>query len=225
VDQNLDARFVNVVAPAELVVGAQHRLDVAEHVALVQERLDRLGDKRGTPKSAADHDFEAGFAGAVAMHLQRHVVDAQSRAIVARGADRDLEFPRHERKLGMQRHMLADDFRPDARILDLVWRDAGPLIGGDVAHDVAARLHAVHADAGEIRHGVGQLFELDPVILNVLPRGEVAVTAIVTPRHVSKHAQLRRRQRAVGNRDAKHVGVELEIHAIHQPKRLELVFV
>ena len=78
------AGFVDVVAPAELVVGAQHRLDVAEHVALVQEWLDRLGNKRRAAESAADHDFEAGFAGAVAMHSQRHIVDAQCRAIVPR---------------------------------------------------------------------------------------------------------------------------------------------
>ena len=63
----------------------------------------------------------------------------------------------------MQRDVLADELRPDARVLDLVGRDAGPLIGGDVAHAVAAGLHAVHADAGEIGHRVGQFVELDPV--------------------------------------------------------------
>jgi hypothetical protein len=40
----------------------------------------------------------------------------------------------------------------------------------------------VHADAGKIGHGVGQLGELDPVELDVLPRGEVAVAAIVAAR-------------------------------------------
>ena len=90
----------------------------------------------------------------------------------------------------MQRYVLADQLGPDTRILDLVGRDAGPLVGGDVAHDVAARLHAVHADAGELGHGVGQLFELDPMELNVLPRGEMPVAAIVAARDVRQHAQL-----------------------------------
>ena len=123
----------------------------------------------------------------------------------------------------MQRHVLADQLGPDARILDLVGRDAGPLVGGDVAHAIAAGLHAVHADAGEIGHGVGQFGELDPVELDVLPRGEMAVAAIVAARDMRQHAQLLRRQRAVGDGDAQHVGVQLQIDAVHQPQRLEFV--
>ena len=68
----------------------------------------------------------------------------------------------------MQRDVLPDHLGPDARVFDLVGRDAGPLIGGDVAHVVAAGLHAVHADAGEVGHGVGQFLKLDPVELNVV---------------------------------------------------------
>ncbi len=82
----------------------------------------------------------------------------------------------------------------------------------------------MHADAGEVGHGLGQLFELDPVELNVLPGGEMAVATVVAPRDVGEHAQLLRRQRAVWDRDAQHVGVELEVDAVHQPQRLELVF-
>ena len=155
------------------------------------------------------------------MKPQRQVVDAQRRAIAARGADRDLELARHERKLRMQRHVLADDFGADARILDLVGRHARPLVGRDIAHDIAAGLHAVHADFGEIGHGVRQFGELDPVILDVLPRGEMAVAAVVLARDGGKHAQLLGRQRAVGDGDAQHVGVQLQIDAVHQPQRLE----
>ena len=42
VHQDLDARLVDVVAPAVLVVDAQHRLDIAQQIALGQERLDGL---------------------------------------------------------------------------------------------------------------------------------------------------------------------------------------
>ena len=122
----------------------------------------------------------------------------------------------------MQRDVLANELGPDPRILDLVGRDAGPLIGRDVAHHVAAGLHAVHADAGEIGHGVGQFVKLDPVVLDILPRGEMAVAAVVFARDMSEHAQLLRRQSAVGNGDAKHVGVQLQIDPVHQPQRLEL---
>ena len=74
-----------------------------------------------------------------------------------------------------------------------------------------------------VRHRVRQFFELDPVVLNVLPRREMAVAAIVTARHVREHPHLFGRQRAVGNRGAQHVGVKLKIHAVHQPQRLEFV--
>ena len=120
--------------------------------------------------------------------------------------------------------MLAQDLGPDARVLDLVGRDAGPLVGRDVAHAVAAGLHAVQAGAREVGHGVRQLCELDPVELDVLPRGEMAVVAVVAARDVGEHAHLLRRQGAVRNGDAQHVGVELQIDAVHQAQRLELVF-
>src|SRR5579864_222801 len=67
VHQNLYARLVDIVAPAELVVGAQHRLDVTEHIALVQERLDGLGQERRAAEAAADHDLKADFAGIIAI--------------------------------------------------------------------------------------------------------------------------------------------------------------
>ena len=79
VHQDLDARLVDIVAPAELIVGAQDRLDIAQHVALRQERLDGLGEERRAAEPAADHDLEAGLAGAVAMQPQRQIVDRAAR--------------------------------------------------------------------------------------------------------------------------------------------------
>ena len=52
----------------------------------------------------------------------------------------------------------------------------------------------------------------------------MAVAAIVAARDMRQRAHLLRRQRAVGNGDAQHIGVELQIDAVHQPQRLELVF-
>ncbi len=124
----------------------------------------------------------------------------------------------------MQREVLAQQLRPDARILDLVGRHARPLVGGDVAHAIAAGLHSVQAGARQIRHRVGQLRELDPVELDVLPRGEMAVAAVVFARHVREHSHLVGGQRAVGNRDPQHIGVQLQIDPVHEAQRLELVF-
>ena len=124
----------------------------------------------------------------------------------------------------MQRGVLADQLRPDAGILDLAGRDAGPLVRGDVAHVVAGGLHRVDADLGEIGQRVRQVRQLDPVELDVLARGEMAVAAVIFARDMGKLPQLVRRQRSVGNRDAEHVGVQLQIDAVLQAQHLELVF-
>ena len=87
----------------------------------------------------------------------------------------------------MQRHVLANELGPDPRILDFVGRDAGPLIGRDIAHEIAAGLHAVHPDGGQIGHRVRQFVELDPVVLDVLTGGEMAVAAIVAARDMRQH--------------------------------------
>ena len=69
----------------------------------------------------------------------------------------------------------------------------------------------------------GMSVELRPVELQVLARGEVAVAAVVGARDVGELAHLPRGQRAVGDGDAQHVGVQLQVDAVHQPQRLELV--
>jgi hypothetical protein len=40
---------------------------------------------------------------------------------------------------------------------------------------------------------------------------------------VAQHPHLPRRQRAIRHRDAQHIGVQLEIEAVHQPQRAELL--
>ena len=60
--QDLDARLVDVVAAAVLVVDAQDRLDIAEDVAAMHERLDGLGDERRAAEAAADQHLETVLA-------------------------------------------------------------------------------------------------------------------------------------------------------------------
>ena len=79
------------------------------------------------------------------------------------------------------------------------------------------------ADFGKIGQRIRQIGELDPVELDVLPGGEMAVAAVVAARDMGQPPQLLRRQRAVGNGDAEHVGVQLQIDAVLQPQHLEFV--
>ena len=62
VHQDLDARLVDVVAAAILIVDAQDRLDIAQEITAVNERLDGLGDKRRAAQAAADQDLKSGLA-------------------------------------------------------------------------------------------------------------------------------------------------------------------
>ena len=158
------------------------------------------------------------------MQTQADIVDLDRGAIVLGGGDREFELARQEREFRMQRRVLPEQFRPDPGILDLARRHAGPLVRGDVAGVVARGLHGVDADFGQIGQRVRQFGELDPVVLDVLPRGEMAVAAVVAARDMRQPPQLLRRQRAVGDRDAEHIGVQLQIDAVLQPQHLEFVF-
>ncbi len=192
VRQDLDARLVDVVAAAILIVHAKDCLDVAQEIAAGHERLDGLADERGTAEAAADQHLEAGFALCVPVQAQTDVMHLDRRAIMFRCRDGKLELARQEREFRVQRRILPQQLGPDPRILDLARRDAGPLIGRDVARAVAAGLHGVDADFGEIGQRIGQFGELDPVELDVLPCGEVAVAAVVAPRHMRQPPHLLR---------------------------------
>ena len=76
---------------------------------------------------------------------------------------------------------------------------------------------------GELGEDVGHVLELRPVELDVLARAEVAVAAVVRARDVRERAQLARGEQAVGNRDAQHRRMALDVEAVLQAQRPELV--
>ena len=81
----------------------------------------------------------------------------------------------------------------------------------------------MHLDARQFLQQIAAFFQLDPVILDILPRGEMAVIAVIFARDVRQHPHLAAVERAVRNGNAQHIGVQLQIEAVHQPQRLELV--
>ena len=124
--------------------------------------------------------------------LQADVVPADRGAVFGRAGDGDLELARQEGELRVQRAPLAQDLAVGPRVDDLVGRDAGECVAGDVADAVAAGLDAVHVDLGQQVHHVGALGERDPVELQVLARREVAVAARRNSRAMRPAAQLLR---------------------------------
>ncbi len=81
----------------------------------------------------------------------------------------------------------------------------------------------MHLDAGQVGEDRRHVGQRRPVVLDVLARREMAVALVVFAGDVAEHPQLPRVQRAVGDGDAQHIGVQLQIDAVHQPQRPELV--
>ena len=113
-------------------------------------------------------------------------------AITRRAGHRDLELARQEREFRMQGRPLAQHLRGDARIGDFIPRDAGILVGSNVANAVAAGLQRVHLHLGEFGENIRRLFELGPVVLQVLARREMAIALVVAPRDMRQPAHLLR---------------------------------
>ena len=145
------------------------------------------------------------------------------RAIVRGAVHGDLELAREKREFGMERRPLPQDLRIRPRIGDLVMRDAGEMVRRDVANAVSRRLDRVHLDARELGQDVGRVLERWPVELDILPGGEMPVAAVVNPRDLGELAHLARIEDAIGHGDPQHIGVQLQVEAVHQPMRTELL--
>src|SRR6267143_5700699 len=135
----------------------------------------------------------------------------------------DLELARQVAELGIERRPLPDDFAPDEGVDNLVVRHAREVVGGDVADAVARGLDGVHLHARQLGEDVGDLLEAGPVELQVLARREMPVGTVVLARDVGELSQLSRRKQPVGNRDAQHRRVALDVKAVTQPQRAEIV--
>ncbi len=151
------------------------------------------------------------------MHLHRG-------AVLHRRADGDLELARQEREFGVEGRPLPDRLAPHPRVVDLLGGGSGIGVGGGVADAVAAGLDGVHPDLGQLVQDIGRVAQLDPVELQVGAGREVAVALVVGARHMRQPAQLDAVQRSIGDGDPQHVGVQLQVQAVHQADHLELVF-
>jgi hypothetical protein len=85
------------------------------------------------------------------------------------------------------------------------------MVGGSIADAIAAGLNRMHLDLRELGQNIRNLFELGPVELDVLARGEMPVAAIVAARNAPQSAQLRRRQQTIRHRNPQHRGVALQV--------------
>ena len=145
------------------------------------------------------------------------------RAVFGGAGDGDLELARQEGEFRVQGAPLAQHFGVGAGVDDFVRGHTGKRAAGDVADAVAAGLDAVHVHIGQAVHHIGRFVQRDPVVLQVLASGEVAVATVELTRNARELAQLLGGQHAVGHGHAQHGRMALHIPAVLQAQRTEFV--
>jgi hypothetical protein len=118
-------------------------LAVVEADEVVQRRRDARHDRR----AAADADLDAALPVALARD-EGDVVDAGERAVLGRGVEGRLDLARHELRGRVAHEVAHVGARVRGEVEELVGRDAGPWVAGDVANRVAAALAARQAGVG-----------------------------------------------------------------------------
>jgi len=144
------------------------------------------------------------------------IVDQRGGSILRRSGDRNLEFSGQVGEFRVKGRPLANEFAPRPRVFQLVRRHARQVVGSRIADAITAGLDGVHFYFGKFGQYLRNFLELGPVVLNVLPSGEMPVATIVTARDASQGAQLRRGQQTIGNRHPQHRGMALDVQAIAQ---------
>ena len=124
----------------------------------------------------------------------------------------------------MHSRPLADDFAVRPRVVDLIGRDTGKMVGRDIAYAVTAGLNRMHLDSGQVGQHVRHIFELGPVVLNVLAGREMTIATVVLACQVRQHAQLACGEQSVGHCHPQHRCVCLNIKPVAQAQRLEFIF-
>ena len=222
-DEDLDPRLMDIVAPTQQIIRPQDGGQIGQQVPPRNRRCDLLGDMRQPALATADEDPECGLTVGTPHDLQAHIMGADSSAVPRGPGHRDLEFARQEGKFGMDRRPLPQDFAPGAGILDLVPCGPGEDVGGDVSYAVARGLDGMHLDLCQLFQNVGKISQGRPVVLNIGPRREMAVALVIDPGDVGQPTHLATVHDAIGHRHPQHIGMQLQVDAVHQPQGLELI--
>gem|GEM_PF-4960793 len=188
-----------------------------------QPVADLQAEDRRAPQAAADYHPQEHLAVAGTVKIEADVMHHDRRAVLLGRADGDLELARQEQEFRVDGGPLAQDLRQGARVQVFVAGHPGKGFGGDVAHTVAGSLDGVHLHFGQALQDIRHLGQLDPVELQVLPGGEVAVAAVEVPGDAGQSTHLPGAEGAVGNRHPQHVGVLLHIQAVLQAQGQELL--
>src|SRR6185369_17052590 len=162
-------------------------------------------------QATADPQVVAGFPVRFDDADEGDVVDLVDGALRRAAADRGLELARQVGERGVANVLLADGGDLRRAVDDLVRVDAGQRAAEDHPWGIAAGLGGRQAHRLEGLPDVGDVLDLDPVQLDVLPVGYVRRAACVTARDVGDDPQLVVGQPAAVDADAQHEVAVVEL--------------
>ena len=219
---DLDAGLVFVVAAADLVPDADDAFQIGQQVFFGQEVVDDLADHRRAAQTATDQNLVADHTVAFD-DAQADVMGADHGAVVFGAGHGHLELARHRLEFWVIGGPLAHQFGHGARVGNLVGGGTGEMVCGHVADGVARGLNRVHLHFAQGVQHIRHIPQFGPVVLNILACGEVAVTLVPFLGQIGQLIHLAAGERAIGDRHAQHVGVQLQVQPVHQAQRLEFV--
>src|SRR5690606_12788755 len=108
-NQNLDARFVQIVAPAQLVIDAHDRVGVGEQILPVQSFSEDRAEDGRSAQAATDANPKDGVRFRCD-NLEGQVVNLHEGAVFGRAREGHLEFSGQESQFGMESAPLPQKF-------------------------------------------------------------------------------------------------------------------
>ncbi len=160
---------------------------------------DLLGEHRVGGQAAAHPEVEARAVLGVDGADERHVVGLRRDVVAGVPGERGLELARQVREVGVAEVAALDLLQGAGAVDDLVGRDAGDGGAEEGAGRVAARLERGQAGVLEPLPDLGDVLDPDPVVLDVLPVGDVGGVAGEVDADGAERADgVVRQQRAVG---------------------------
>ena len=208
-DQELQA---GAAAQAAVAVVAEHARDAGPDLRDLLQRHEgaqALGEVRVRRQAAADPQVEARAELGVDHADEGDVVDLVHD--VLRAADRGLELARQVGELRAADVLGVDLVDRRRGVDDLVLGDAGHRRAQDHAGGVAARLGGAQAGLLQVPPDGRDVLDADPVVLDVLPVGDVGGAARVLLGDLGHGAQLRQAQAAAVDPDAEHEVLVVEL--------------
>ncbi len=193
-DQELQPRLGPQPAVAVVAEDRDHRLPHVGHLVQRHPGADPLGQHRVGGQAAADPQVQAGPVLGVVDADERDVVDLVHHVLQA--GDRGLELARQVGVLRLADVAAHDLVDGPGRVEHLVERLAGQRRAEHHTRAVAARLGGLQADLFQPPPDLGHVLDLDPVVLHVLPVGDVGGVAGELGGDLPQRAQRGGRQRA-----------------------------